>query len=800
MKFQSFKSFAKYGLFFIFIISLVCTAYADPDQNLYQNGSTDNGNATVDNSGYGNSSINPGNTTSINSSVSHSVRGPGQGGIALSWDDRGHVETCYQYLWLFQNYNATCTMNVNGISNSQNTPPATLKRDLDALHSAGWEISTHGYNHEDSRIFLSNHTDEEWLDQEIFPNIEELTSYGYPVYTLSYPYSSRDDDTDEIVSPFFRTLRTRATVPDSRNVNETDLAYYEWGSNKKLLRGVEIDNRNNLTTESIEYGIKRAIDDGTVLVLYGHAIAPIPGDEEYTTSTARLEAILNYTKSNGGKFYHMGDLGDSNWVPRENFIIAEADFSVSTDLIEAGNNVTFEDNSINQTFELLDFGDNSTPSSTADVTHKYTAPGNYTANLTASNLYSSDSMTQTITVFETIPVAGFTSNSTNGPRPLSIAFTDTSIGYPRSWEWDFGDGTTSTEQNPVHEYARVGNYSVNLTATNEKGSNSTQKVNYITVLPGVPSANFQSSRTSGYAPLTVQFTDTSTGDPTSWNWNFGDGTTLTEKNPSHTYSTAGDYCVNLTASNAIGNSSKAATINVYETSSGGGGSSSGGGGGGGSPEPATNVQVKELSQTQVTNGKSVKFDFARNATCVLSVTFDAKKTAGKTTGTVEMLKEKSTLVSALSAGEVYKFFNLWIGNAGFATASNIANPVINFKVEKAWIKDKNIDPSSIALNRYSDKKWEQISASSTGEDNNYLYFSAKTPGFSFFGITGKVKETEIKPEPDSQETPKNISSEVPQKTATEQKTETSANKPLPGFELIYGVACLFAIFAYKRKY
>ena len=77
----------------------------------------------------------------------------------------------------------------------------------------------------------------------------------------------------------------------------------------------------------------------------------------------------------------------------------------------------------------------------------------------------------------------------------------------------------------------------------------------------LPVANFSSNVTSGYTPLTVQFTDLSI-NATGWNWNFGDGTNSTEQNPIHTYSSAGSYIVNLTASNANGTNSKLATITV----------------------------------------------------------------------------------------------------------------------------------------------------------------------------------------------------------------------------------------------
>ena len=171
------------------------------------------------------------------------------------------------------------------------------------------------------------------------------------------------------------------------------------------------------------------------------------------------------------------------------------------------------------------------------------------------------------------------------------------------------------------------------------------------------------------------------------------------------------------------------------------GSSSGGGGGGGSPEPSTNVEVKELSQVMVTSGNNAKFDFTKNGTSVVYVSFDSKKNIGRTTTTVEMLKNKSSFTTEIPNGDVYKYLNIWVGNSGFGTSKNIENSLVYFKVEKSWIHDKNIDQSSISLNMYSDKKWDQLPTNLSGENGQYLYFTAQTPGFSSFAITGKMKAT-----------------------------------------------------------
>ena len=164
-----------------------------------------------------------------------------------------------------------------------------------------------------------------------------------------------------------------------------------------------------------------------------------------------------------------------------------------------------------------------------------------------------------------IPVASFTAEPMTGYAPLTVAFTDTSTGAA-AWSWDFSDGNTSTEQHPVHTYATAGTYTVTLTVTNEAGSNSTTKTVTVTevLIPPAPVAAFTANVTSGVAPLTVVFTDTSTNSPTSWFWTFGDGSTSADQNPAHTYNQTGRFTVTLTVANAAGSSSMTGVIIVQE--------------------------------------------------------------------------------------------------------------------------------------------------------------------------------------------------------------------------------------------
>ncbi len=152
------------------------------------------------------------------------------------------------------------------------------------------------------------------------------------------------------------------------------------------------------------------------------------------------------------------------------------------------------------------------------------------------------------------PTAEFSGSPTSGDVPLLVDFTDLSTGGPTSWSWDFGDGIgTSTAQNPSYTYTTAGTYTVTLTATNAFGSDGETKVDYVTAAEPYypPTAEFTADPTSGAPPLSVDFTDLSTNDPTSWSWDFGDGVgTSTAQDPSYTYTAAGTYTVSLTVTNA----------------------------------------------------------------------------------------------------------------------------------------------------------------------------------------------------------------------------------------------------------
>jgi len=175
----------------------------------------------------------------------------------------------------------------------------------------------------------------------------------------------------------------------------------------------------------------------------------------------------------------------------------------------------------------------------------------------ASENVNETEVNNTNTTIPILPVANFTANQTSGYAPLPVLFTDTSTGNPHAWSWNFGDGNTSSGQNVTHVYAYAGTYNVTFNVTNDCGSNSIWKHELIHVSPPCtpPVANFAANQTSGYAPLPVLFTDTSTGNPHAWSWNFGDGNTSSGQNVTHIYAYAGTYNVTFNVTNDCGSNS-----------------------------------------------------------------------------------------------------------------------------------------------------------------------------------------------------------------------------------------------------
>jgi PKD repeat protein len=210
--------------------------------------------------------------------------------------------------------------------------------------------------------------------------------------------------------------------------------------------------------------------------------------------------------------------------------------------------VVFTNLSSGATNYSWDFGDGHT-STALNPINTYSNAGAYTVSLAVTGPDGSDNLTRTNYIVVTNPVANFTASPTNGVAPLWVFFNNLSSGAA-SYKWDFGDGHTSTEFNPVNIYSNdsnVGIYTVSLTAATAGGTNVLTRTNYVVVTNAL--ANFIAGPTSGVAPLYVSFTNLTSGanGATRCYWDFGDGRTSTAFNPVNTFSNAGPYAVSLTA-------------------------------------------------------------------------------------------------------------------------------------------------------------------------------------------------------------------------------------------------------------
>ncbi len=240
-----------------------------------------------------------------------------------------------------------------------------------------------------------------------------------------------------------------------------------------------------------------------------------------------------------------------------------ANFNASRSNGVAPLSVTFTDASTGAATWEWNFGDNSPIVTTRNAEHTFGA-GNWTVNLKVSDGTNIASKTMMITVAEK-PVtltADFTADRTSGQAPCNVQFTDASEGGAAIWSWDFGDGNQSIERNPKHTFTTPGSYDVVLTVNDGKG-HSAAKHMPITVTSAPLVADFDADRTGGIDPVSVQFTDNSTGAAT-WEWNFGDNSPIvTTRNAEHTFG-VGNWTVNLKVSDGTNFASKTMTITVAE--------------------------------------------------------------------------------------------------------------------------------------------------------------------------------------------------------------------------------------------
>lgn len=231
-----------------------------------------------------------------------------------------------------------------------------------------------------------------------------------------------------------------------------------------------------------------------------------------------------------------------------------ADFSGAPLSGPAPLTVFFTDLSTGETpqFWYWTFGDADT-SQEQNPLHTYTQPGTYSVVLTVQTLpFSIDTEFKAGYIVVTAPhfSPSFRADPSSGQVPLTVQFNNSTAlsGVGFKWAWTFGDGTSSSAQHPTHTFSSVGSFDITLKANYFGQSDTDLKPALVVVDPAPLVVQFSASPSSGLAPLSVAFTDLSTGAiPTAWFWDFGDGATSSAQHPTHEYSLPGSYTVLLQA-------------------------------------------------------------------------------------------------------------------------------------------------------------------------------------------------------------------------------------------------------------
>jgi len=200
---------------------------------------------------------------------------------------------------------------------------------------------------------------------------------------------------------------------------------------------------------------------------------------------------------------------------------------------------------------VWNFGDNIT-SNIPNSSHIYTSPGVYNITLTVTSNFGCVGTFQKQITINPLPTVSFSPNSGSGCPPLSLDFTDLSSGLINYWNWSFGDGQFSNQQNPTHTYSESGVYQVTLQVTSIEGCTTISNSPVIILVHPTPIASFNVNPTEvdEYNPI-VNFTNYSSG-ASNYIWNFGDGTYSILSNPQHSYNFSGNFIISLVAENQFG--------------------------------------------------------------------------------------------------------------------------------------------------------------------------------------------------------------------------------------------------------
>ena len=224
----------------------------------------------------------------------------GPGAIVLTFDDK-YINNWYKADSILSQYNWKATFCV--------TKYATLTEDekqkLLSLQRKGHEIASHGAEHLNALEYLSNHSINEYIDEEILPSINKMRNDSLIITSFAYPGGVRSVELDLALYEYFSVLR--GTMYDRSNlINQSCFLIY--GSDEVLVKGLGIDSHyEHFNIDHIMDLVKYAEEEKIALILYGHNISD-NGSTDYVTTYETIERICTYASNNNLEFLTLNDL------------------------------------------------------------------------------------------------------------------------------------------------------------------------------------------------------------------------------------------------------------------------------------------------------------------------------------------------------------------------------------------------------------------------------------------------------------------------------------------------------------
>ncbi|WP_370574160.1 PGF-pre-PGF domain-containing protein [Methanomethylovorans sp.] len=423
--------------------------------------------------------------------------------------------------------------------------------------------------------------------------------------------------------------------------------------------------------------------------------------------------------------------------------------------------------------------------------------------------WTNDSATATTFVIDTIPPASVTNLAESDSDSDWISWTwENPIDADFSYVMVYIDGVfvINTADSSINSYNATGlsegtTYTIGISTVDSSGNINSTLINDSAIAMKLPEIFSVSGADITRNSITVTWeasNDTaqvqlSRDDVILGNVN---GSSYADSN----LSSGKTYTYTLIPYNNNGLAGKAvsADLKTKSSSGGGGGSSSskssssgGGGSGAASVEDYTNLAVKDANTQFLQMNETVTYLFTKEGNPIQSISLYSLKNSGQITSTIEVLNNRSKLVNSTPEGSIYKYVNIWVGKAGFATSDNIKDAQVKFKVNNSWMEEEGISTDDVRLQRYNGTAWEELPTAMENSAESDVMFESHTSGFSHFAITAeKILESPIS----SEDTQSDIISD-----ADSNLTPPAEEPKTPGFETIFAVAGLLAVVYLARR-